>query len=198
MKVAKTSIGPLYCPSSTPSTIISYGPPPVLLRHMPDLRSAGISPMDSVRRGHRADGAAPRGPRAQAAAPWSRSLPTRRRSDARCAQPSRSKVALALFSRHVRDPAPLASGASRVASGSLGEPCEALGFSRSTMSWSSSSSVSAGRTAVEDVSAQSAQQGDSTPAQRVECPRALLVRRDGIHGLGRSDVPRRRIAAYQS
>ncbi len=46
--------------------------------HVPDLRSAGISPTDSFGQGHRADGAAPRGPRAQTAAPWSRSLPTRR------------------------------------------------------------------------------------------------------------------------
>src|ERR1039458_5925361 len=39
-------------------------------------------------------------------------------------------------------------GSSRVASGSGGEPCEALGVPRSTMSSSSSSSDSAGRTVV--------------------------------------------------
>jgi hypothetical protein len=72
---------------------------------------SGISPTDSFGQGHRADGASPRGPLAQAAAPWPRSLPTRRPSDPCCAQPSTSKVALALFSRHARDSAPLASGA---------------------------------------------------------------------------------------
>src|ERR1039458_2402134 len=107
----KRSIGPLSWRSSAPSTIICHGPPSLLSRRVPDLRSAGIPPTDSFGQGHRADGAAPRGPRARAAAPWPRALPTRRPSDPCCAQPSTSKVALALLSRHARDPASLAPGA---------------------------------------------------------------------------------------
>jgi hypothetical protein len=102
--------------------------------HVLDLRSAGISPTDSSGQGHRADGAAPRGPLAQAAAPWSRALPTRRPSDSCCAQPSTSTVALALFTSRPRL-CFAGTGSSRVASRNVGEPSEALGVPRSAMSF---------------------------------------------------------------
>src|ERR1019366_3420437 len=78
-------------------------PSALLPRHVPDLRPAEILPPDSFGQGRRADGAPPRGPGAEASAPWPRPLPDHGPSDPRCAQPSTSKVALALFSRHARD-----------------------------------------------------------------------------------------------
>src|ERR1035438_2207261 len=78
VKGTDSPIGPLSWHSSALSSIICHAHQPVLPRHVPDLRSAGISPTDSFGQGHRADGAVPRSPRAQTAAPWSRSLPTRR------------------------------------------------------------------------------------------------------------------------
>ena len=146
VKGTNSPIGPLSWHSSASLSIICHGPPPVLLRRVPDLQPAEILPADSFGQGHRADGSPPRGPRAEASGPWPRPLPDHGPSDPRGAQPVAS--ALALLSRHARDPAALAPGAleKQEASGNVGEPCEAPDVPRSAMSSSSSSSDSAGRT----------------------------------------------------
>ena len=110
LKGTNSPIGPLSWRSSASSSIICHAPPPVLSHHVQGPRPAETPPADTFGKGHRADGAPPRGPGAEASAPWSRSLPDHGPSDPRGPQSTSSKVALGLFSRHARDSSPLAPG----------------------------------------------------------------------------------------
>jgi hypothetical protein len=97
----------------------------VLSHHVQGPRPAETPPADTFGKGHRADGAPPRGPGAEASAPWPRSLPDRGSSDPGCAQPVAPAMAVALLSRHARDTAPLASGALETQVETLANPARA-------------------------------------------------------------------------